>query len=236
MSRSADPSGILDERRTAGRMWRSADADPKNCYFWNLMRWNGVRPSRKVVGSAVAIGVLVVAWWWPGLTGQDQQTDVVIVSSPSLLESREFIDRRLREEGFTTEWSPSNGDGCSLETPDIGSFEVLVFELTGSPACELESLKTSLNDLRSAWPSRPMVAVLNWDSPNPSDALVQILRSSNMILVDPRSLIGSEGDVQSCYWWDDCPLDGRITTILDGRLTDAGMQRLARSIVTGVLQ
>jgi hypothetical protein len=148
-------------------MGRSADARRENCYFWSSMHWNGARPNHKAVGAAVVIGILLAAWWWPGLTGQDQQTDVVIVSSPTFVESREFIDRRLREEGFTTDWSPSKGDRCSFDLSDSESFEVLVFELNTSPVCDADLLEDSLNDLRSAWSSRPMISVLNWDAPNP---------------------------------------------------------------------
>jgi hypothetical protein len=217
-------------------MVRSAAARQENCYFWCLMRWNAARPNPKAVGAAAVIGILMVAWWWPGLTGQDRQTDVVIVSSSTFVESREFIDRRLREEGFTTAWSPSKGDACSFEVPDSNSFEVLVFELNNSVACDADLLEDSLKDLRSAWSSQPLIAVMDWDAPDPSDSLVRTLHILDVTLVDPRPLIGSVGDVQNCFWWDDCPPDGRITTILNGRLTEAGMQRLARSIVTGVLQ
>jgi hypothetical protein len=217
-------------------MGRSADARRENCYFWSFMRWNGARPNPKAVGAAAVIGILLVVWWWPGLTGQDQQTDVVIVSSSTFVDAREFIDRRLREEGFTTEWSPSKGDLCSFELPDSKSSAVLVFELNTSLACDAVLVEDSLIDLRSAWSSRPIIAVLNWDAPNPSESLIRTLRSLNMTLVDPRGLIGSDGDVQNCFWWDDCPPDGRVMTIRNGRLTAAGMQRMARSIVSGVLQ
>lgn len=219
-----------------GRKWRSTDERGENCYFWGLMRWKGVRPTRKVVGAAFVAGVLLIAWWWPGLTGQDQQTDIAIVSSRSLVESREFIDRRLREEGFTTEWTQLRDDACLLDILGRREFEVLVFELKGSSFCATESLESSLKKLRSTWPSRPMIAVLAWDATDPSQSILEALQSSNSTLVDPRPLIGTEDVPQNCLWWDDCPADGRIRTIETGRLTTAGMQRIARSIVSGVLQ
>ncbi|MFM8857328.1 MAG: hypothetical protein ACKOI2_09025 [Actinomycetota bacterium] len=200
------------------------------------MRWNAARLSRKGVGAVVVIGILVVAWWWPGLAGQDRQTDVLLVSSSSLLQAQEFIDRRLREEGFTTEWTPLDRDRCAIEVPRNKSFEVLVLEVNSSPSCDTELLSSSLSELRVALPSRSVIAVVNWKGPDVPDWLNQTVRTLNMTLVDPRELIGSEGESQSCFWWDDCPLDGRIVTVKDGSLTDAGMQRLARSIVTGVLQ
>lgn len=200
------------------------------------MRWNGARPTRKAVGAAVVVGILLVAWWWPGLTGQDQQTDVLIVSTPTFTESRNVIDRRLREEGLTTDWSPSMVALCTFDSSEDLTFEVLVFELAASRDCDADMLEAAVNDLRSMWRSRPMVAVLDWAGATPADSLVRTLRTSNVTLVDPRSLIGSDGEVQNCLWWDDCPEDGRIMTVVDGGLTEAGMQRLARSIVTGVLQ
>jgi len=217
-------------------MGRTVSARWENCYFWSFMRWSGARPSRKVVGATVVVGTLLVAWWWPGLTGQDQQTDVVIVSSPTFVESQEFIDRRLREEGFTTEWRTWRGRNCSFDVSDEQSFEVLVLELPGSAECDGTALTVAVKDLRATWPSRPMVVVLEWDAADPSESLMQTLGALNMSLVDPRSLIGSDGDTQKCFWWDDCPSDGRITTVESGRLTDAGKQRLARSIVSGVLR
>lgn len=200
------------------------------------MRWKGPRPTRKVVGTAMILGSLLIAWWWPGLTGQDQQTDVMIMSSRSLVQSQEIIDRRLREQGFTTDWTSLGSDECSIESPSGASFEVLVFEMADTNSCPVGSFETSVKSLRSELKSRPLVAVVGWSDADPAESTLQLLRDLKITLVDPRSLIGEEGVSQPCLWWDDCPLDGWIVTIGNGRLTEAGMQRLARSIVTGVVQ
>lgn len=179
--------------------------------------------------------LVLVAWWWPGLTGQDEQTDVLVFGTNSLQNSKEAIDRKLREEGFTTLWEPRFEGSCSFGPPSRSGFEVLVLDIPDSRRCDPETLAASLSELEAAVENRPIVVVLPWLDGDRS-GLAKSVSSERFRVVDVGLAIGEVGALQECSWWDDCPEGGRIATIEDGMLTEAGEQRLARAIVTAVLR
>jgi hypothetical protein len=183
---------------------------------------------------AVLVFFVVGAWWWPGLTGQDGQLDVLIVSSSSESGAREVIDRRLREEGLTTAWHPSEISGCTFPSP-IDDSQVLVILLPGPDVCSVGRMSEILSRQSFAFSDRRVVAVVPWSHWSLTESEMTSLRNERMRVVDPRSLIGRDGESQPCLWWDDCPLTGSVTTIENSTLTVAGHQRIARSIVAGVL-
>lgn len=198
------------------------------------MRWRSKRPTRYVVGFG-ALAALVLAWWWPGLNGQDSQTDVMVVASPSMTGSSDVIVRRLREEGFTTQWSPTDVVDCSLPVPTTTRWEILVIGLPDAGSCEADVVLEQLAQLSSTFPKRRIVVVVSWRDPQGTESFDETALGSEVELVDPRRMIGGSDDALMCLWWDDCPASGRVVTVSGSTLTSAGQQRLARSIVAGVL-
>lgn len=183
----------------------------------------------------VFVFVAMTMWWWPGLSGQNDQLDIYIVSSASESGARDAIDRRLREEGFTTAWHPSGITQCLVPSPHIDDWEILVVLLPLPDVCSAQDMRSLVSNLGRAEPTKPIVAVVAWNDDAMMDADVEALRLSKVRVVDPRGLIGLPGQSQPCLWWDDCSPVGSVITIEDEQLTSAGHQRLARIIVSGVL-
>lgn len=191
------------------------------------------RSARNVVGAVLLVSLIVV-WWWPGLSGQDGQVDVHVVASASMNPSRDVIERRIREEGRVVVWQDAGGEECSVSPAANAQWEVLVIGLPAGRGCAPGVVRGGLDVVRERFPHRPIVVVLDWSINGDQNA--ESLLEAGFHVVDPRSLIGRPGEEQPCLWWDDCPSDGFVTTVEDGRLTEAGSQRLARSIVTGILE
>ncbi len=195
-----------------------------------------------VLGAGVAL-VLSIAWWWPGLTGQDSQLDVAIVPSSSMNSSQDVIQKRLREIGLTIAWTQSEesaggsrgADSCSIPEPMVEQWEILVIGLPDVDICEESSILESMVSVKSEYPDRRVVAVLSWRDVLSGSDLADSLTDSGIHVVDARDAIGRANESQECFWWDDCPVSGRIETIQGTDLTEAGRQRLARHIVAGVL-
>lgn len=199
------------------------------------MRSNRTRSTWTAIGVGAVLAILLGFWWWPGLTGEDRQTDIGILAPVELRPAREVVERRLREEGLTTAWEEYSDTECDLGLPGFGSVEVLVIALPSLSICEDSALLDELRGIEGEFDGRPIAVVLPWWEPSIPSSFLDGLSALDLRIVDARSMIGSEGDQQECFWWDDCPAGGRIQTVVDGRLTRAGQQRLARAIVTEVL-
>ncbi len=175
-----------------------------------------------------------VAWWWPGLTGQDSQLDIAIIEHETLIDSRDVLDRRLREEGFTTDWFESSSENCGLSEPDT-PYERLVVVLPEVAVCSSVDVRRALNQLLRNIEKDTLVIVVAWSDERTPAAIADLTQDFDARIVDSRRLLGPSGQMMPCLWWDDCPADGLVTVVDNDRLTDAGRQRLARSIVAGVL-
>ncbi|MBU3688168.1 MAG: hypothetical protein B7C54_08230 [Acidimicrobiales bacterium mtb01] len=184
-------------------------------------------------------GILVVAvavwWWWPGLA--DRSTTVLIVGGERLAEGREPVDRRLRENGFTTEWTPVAMSWCDVadlltDGLDGGSFRAAVLAPSSDDTCvpdtDLVDAVRDAGDLR--------LAVVDWPDTSPVERefVVRLGSRSDVEVVDIGRLLGDTGSEVDCLWWDDCPNSGRIVAWDADGLTESGNQRVARMIVAAV--
>ena len=198
------------------------------------MRNRFARPA--IVGALVlAVALSMVWWWWPGLT--DRSTAILIVGGERLAEGREPIDRRLRENGFTTEWTSIAASWCDV--PEVladglagGSYRAAVVAPASDDACVPDS--ALVESVRAAGEVR--LAVVDWPDASPAESeFVRLLAErSDVEVVDAGRLLGDAGSEVDCLWWDECPTSGRIVAWDADGLTESGNQRVARMIVAAV--
>lgn len=205
----------------------------QNCYIRLLMR--STRRVSRLVTAALAVATLCVTWWWPGLSGHGSGADVLIVPDPVLVEARNAIDRRLREEGLTTSWNAPTDIACRSHNASLRAAKVVVVAVPEPSTCSSSDVLASLLDLRRRIESTRIVTVFSWRSGESDAQMVEQLVRNGFSPVDARPLLGAPGQEQACLWWDDCPASGKIVTVDGGGLTEAGKQRVARTIVAGVV-
>lgn len=192
------------------------------------------------VGVVVAVGLW---WWWPGLS--DRSTLVLIVGGSRLEAASQPVDRRLREDGFTTEWVGEGPTWCDV--PDLAAHRdarAVIVAPDPDPSCVLDD---DLANRVVASTDSPIVVVplpgdLGNDANESSDAndeasiertWIDGLAERGAEIVDGTRLLGERGRPVDCLWWDDCP-DGNVVAWDDAGLTEAGQQRVARMIVAAV--
>lgn len=185
------------------------------------------------------VGVLALAvalwWWWPGLS--DRSTTVLIVGGERLADGREPLDRRLRENGFTTEWTAVADSWCDVSdrlSAELagGSYRAVVVAPASDATCILD---TGLVDsVRASGDIR--LAVVVWPDATPAESeFVRLLSDrSDVRVIDTGRLLGDVGSEVDCLWWDECPSNGRIVAWNADGLTESGNQRVARMTVAAV--
>lgn len=185
------------------------------------------------------VGVLALAvalwWWWPGLSGGS--TTVLIVGGERLVDGREPLDRRLREDGFTTEWTSMTASWCDV--PDrlaaelaSGSYRAVVVAPSSDDGCVFDS--NLVDSVRDAGDVRLVVVTWPDATPAESEFVRQLSDRSDIRVVDTARLLGEVGSEVDCLWWDECPSSGRIVAWDASGLTESGNQRVARMTVAAV--
>lgn len=203
------------------------------------MRWYRRPLMRNRFARPAVVGVLALAvalwWWWPGLT--DRSTTVLIISGERLVDGREPLDRRLRENGFTTEWSSVADSWCAVSDRLVselsgGSYRAVVVAPSSDDSCALDA--TLADSVRGAGDTR--LVVVRWPDVTPAESefVRQLSDRSDVRVVDTARLLGDAGSEVDCLWWDDCPGSGRIVAWDANGLTESGNQRVARMTVAAV--
>jgi hypothetical protein len=194
-------------------------------------------PSRRYgppLSIGVVIAIVLVWWWWPSVGRSADRLDVVVVGDTQVIDAREQIERRIREEGFSVE---------SVITEPGGFCEGLD-ELAGlvddeSPTIVVLSpteigTGCTLADGVEVAGDATVVALVQ---PGIQDPGVRAeAEALELTVADPTRLLGDAAAVRlACQWWDDCEPDGQVAVRDDaGALTPAGGERVARVLV-GVL-
>ena len=188
------------------------------------------RPVRaSVLLGAIAV-VVIGAWWlWPTLTGADDDVNVLVVADGALADARRPIEQRVREAGLSIEWYEAS-DWCDdagrlasvIEDTEPGQV-VMMFD--DGPECA-ETAATAIAGTHAvavlvpgAGPDRTTLTEAGFDT------------------IDPTRLIGAPGAAVTlpCEWWEElCAPGGTVVRDSDGRLTEAGGERLARVLVAGL--
>lgn len=203
------------------------------------MRWYRRPLMRNRFARPAIVGVLALAvalwWWWPGLS--DRSTTVLIIGGERLADGREPLDRRLRENGFTTEWSSVADSWCDVSdrlSTELagGSYRAVVVAPSSDATCVLDT--DLVDSVRTSGDVR--LAVVAWPDATPAESeFVRLLSDrSEVRVIDTARLLGDVGSEVDCLWWDDCPSSGRIVAWDATGLTESGNQRVARMTVAAV--
>jgi hypothetical protein len=184
----------------------------------------GDRRRRWTRSVAAALAVLAAGlWWtWPGLRGDGDAVDVLVLPGELLVRAERSITLRVREQGLAIEWFGSPGwcddpDRLRSEVDDV-SPDVVVVAFTDDRGCAAAAAPALAGVRR--------VAVV--DGPDPGE-----IAALGYDVVDPSRLVGQPGAAATmpCEWWEaECPPAGIEVRGPDGELTDAGGERLARML------
>lgn len=190
-------------------------------------RWSHI--DRRWTIVVVVVIAASLYWWWPGLSGKGSDIDVSIHVTADFADGRQSIERRLREEGWRTEWSGESSDWCDLVDvvatvdPDVDS--IVIWGPESDPCAS--AVSTAASVMKAAAGRRVFVVTL---SSSPGDLIVA-LTSAGATAVPAHRLLGDPGQEMDCLWWEDCPVEGRMPTWNGPEPSLAGFERVARSIV-----
>jgi hypothetical protein len=188
--------------------------------------------SRQVVGITVAMVVVAVFWWWPGLVGRGSDIDVSVHVTGTFGVGQQSIERRLREEGWRIEWSQTAVSWCDLVESIGGSDRhagaIVVWGPERDDCAPIEQLTA---DVIGAAGDRHLYVVA---TSNDQDSIGVALGARGATVIDASRLLGRRGSMQDCLWWEDCPASGLVETRGPDGLTAVGFERVARMIVAEV--
>ena len=180
------------------------------------------RPWLPWVAAALAAALLVGWYLWPATRGDD--VDVVVVGNGAVVEARDEIERRFRQEGMIVEVVERDLCEPGLDLRALAGDAELVVSYRGDRSCTYEGgggliveqpLGSSVDGSGDGWRRRAAAPLF------------------------------PGGDFARCEWWDtpgagearpglgQC-VGGGVRVLEDGHLTDAGKERFARLMVEAV--
>lgn len=168
---------------------------------------------------------VVLAWWWPGLTGRGARSEVTVIGTGEISDAREVLSRRIREVGLSVQWVESVTTWCDVSALlDEGDTGVLVLAPDELESCTAGGKIVDAANISSRQARRLVLVALE-----PSSTVASLEERGGRRVVVER-LIGDVDEPMPCVWWDECPSSGTVVTRTKIGLTDAGRQRLARMI------
>lgn len=184
------------------------------------------------VASSLSVAVVLVAWWWPGLSGEGSEPEVAVIGTGEIAKAREEVSRRLREAGLSVSWVASVQSWCDFTDAyaDLDDETVIMAPEDLRPCGdESDRFVRSLSGV-----SARRLVVVSLDQEPTDDIEFASLVDAGARRVPSERLIGAFDERMPCLWWDDCPPEGSIVTRTENGLTPAGRQRLARLLVTQI--
>ncbi len=184
----------------------------------------------------LAVLVAALAWWWPALSGQSSQLDVLVLGNGHFADSREVIERRLREDGFSVRWADGIDGWCDAaeDLPQLlaqDDPQRVVASFVGTDDCP-DGAKALVG---AAGGHRVFVAVQPGRHSEEEIAAILALDADGLTVVDPSTLLSPIGTDAVCLWWDECRPEGLVAIRgVDGRLTAGGAQRVVRSLLAAM--
>jgi len=186
-----------------------------------LVGADGDRRRHHVAAVLVALGALVVGtWWiWPGVTGQGDDVDVLVIGDDLLTDAEKSLELRVRETGRSIEWFESSGD-CAADRAALA--DVVADRRPDSVVAQVGSCAVDALDGTGT----DVVLVVE---PGVSEPV------TGARVVDPERLVGrpEPGMALPCMWWEDCPTGTIEVRDESGGLTPAGADRLAVLVAAG---
>lgn len=181
--------------------------------------------TRGFLSLVLVSACLLLAWWWPGLTGRGDRSEVTVIGTGEISKARDVVSRRIREAGLSVTWEDSVTTWCeALDLLDELSTPVVVLAPGDLRPCADAGGPVDAASMSSRVARRLVVVALD---PSPT---VDDIEHRGARRVATERLIGAVDEQMSCLWWDDCPSSGTVVTRTEVGLTDAGRQRLARLI------
>lgn len=179
--------------------------------------------------ALVCLSLLGVAWWWPRLSGRGNELGVLVVGNGQFEQSRDAIERQMRGLGLSVQWNDAAKSWCDAAEvlPQLLATHrpqriVASFVAAGSCADGVAAVARVVGDSELVVQLQPGLQ---------SEQLVKELAALGVTWADPSRLLPALGTDAPCSWWDECRPDGTIAVrLVDGTLTDAGAQRVARTL------
>jgi hypothetical protein len=184
------------------------------------------------IAGLLCVAVLATSWWWPRLSGRDEQLSVLVVGDGQMQQSRDAVERQLRGLGLSVEWYEAPDSWCAaaqvlpaLIADRRPQRVVASFVNNGSCADGVEAV------VQAAGETSLVVQIQPGQQPDTTVQQLIELRSQGVISVDPSPLLPALGNDAPCLWWDDCGPNG-LVMIRDseGKVMAAGAQRVARAL------
>lgn len=199
------------------------------CYRFPVSwRLGSVARRRLFIGAVVGLGLIL--WWWPGLTGSGQRPEVTVIGSGEIDETRQDLSRRLREAGLSVDWVTGVRTWCDVAaTVDQRPSVTLVLSPEDFQPCA-EPVERILAETFDRSVAERTVIVTFTSS---REVVALLAGGARQVPID--RLIGDPGERVPCVWWEDCPVSGDVITRDAGGLTPEGLQRLARLITAQVV-
>jgi hypothetical protein len=146
-----------------------------------------------------------------------------------LADARRPIEQRVREAGLSIEWYEAS-DWCG----DVDRLASVIDDTEpGRVMVAFDDDAKCAEAAAAAIGDTDVVAILQ-PGVGPD---VGTLAATGYETVDPTRLIGGPGGAVTlpCEWWEEpCAPDGTVVRDSDGRLTEAGGERLARVLVAAL--
>ena len=203
------------------------------CYPHDLVsparRWvqQLLRSPAKLVSVLAVIAALV--WWqWPLIAGQDERTDVVLLTDGFLTSTALPVVNRIHEDGRTLRWDGGATSWCNAADAvrhAVVEFDPAAIVLSFSDATGCDA--TAVTNAVQAANGHSVLIVAQ-----PGRSGIESA-TAGAKLIDPTRYIGAQLAATSmpCQWWETCT-DGTVAVRTDdGELTPEGSDRVARLIV-----
>jgi hypothetical protein len=185
--------------------------------------------------ASTAVLVAAVVWWWPLLTGDRGDVEVLVLGDSFLHEHPQEVTYRIHEDGFAFEWADPLASWCDAAAVvgnmiESGAPDQVVLSFAEAGTCVSPHVVADVASTVRSLGAEPVIVV----QPGSSSAADAMIAGST--IVDPTRLLGMPPTAEmGCQWWDDCTPAGTVVVRDEsGTLTAAGSSRVARMLVAAL--
>jgi hypothetical protein len=183
------------------------------------------------LAAIVAVVAGLVWWQWPLIAGQDDRTDVVLLSDGFLASTELPVTNRIHEDGRSLRWDTDATSWCTAPdavTRAVDQFDpaALVLSFSDASGCDAAAVTAAVRAAQGH-----SVVIVSQPGRSGLEGTADLARAT---VIDPTPFIGDELTATSlpCQWWETCGPDGTVAVrTAAGDLTPEGTDRVARMIV-----